>query len=115
MAVLASERFRVHGASAHPLFKLWQRIIDRCENPASKSYVWYGARGISVCERWHDPWLFFEDIERELGLPPDGKTPGGMPLYTLDRENNNGNYEPGNVRWADWSTQVTNRRPPEEW
>ncbi len=115
MTELAARRFTRHGASRHPLFKLWQRIISRCENPRDKSYIWYGARGISLCEQWHDPWQFITDVEAEIGMQPDGRTEGGMPAFTLDRIQTNGHYEPGNIRWADWFTQVTNRRPPEEW
>lgn len=110
LAQLAAARFTTHGATGHPLFKLWQRIIERCENPSSKSYKDYGGRGVTVCVRWHDPWLFFEDIERELGPQPPGRTPGGMPRYTLNRKDNDGPYAPGNVDWADGSRQVYNSR-----
>jgi hypothetical protein len=66
-------------------------------------FVHYGARGISVCDRWRDSFLdFVSDLRQEIGDPPDG--------YTLDRINNDGNYEPGNVRWATHRQQCSNRR-----
>jgi hypothetical protein len=76
-------------------------MLQRCENPGHDNYRYYGAKGRSVCERWHDVRLFVEDIKRDLGQRPEG--------MTLDRINNNGNYEPGNVRWATAAEQVANR------
>jgi hypothetical protein len=77
-------------------------MIARCENPKRKGYPYYGGRGITVCERWHDPAAFIADIERDLGPRPPG--------LTLDRIDNDGNYQPGNVRWATWSEQAFNAR-----
>lgn len=90
-----------HGLGRHPLYGTWSKMLRRCENPDSRAYRWYGAKGRSVCERWHDVRLFIEDIERDLGLRPDG--------MTLDRIDNDGNYEPGNVRWATAAQQIANR------
>jgi len=96
-----------HGMSRrgqeHPLIKIWEGMIHRCESPNDVCYSIYGGRGISVCERWHDPRLFAEDIERDLGPRPA--------KWTLDRVDNDGNYEPGNVRWASAKMQAANRRP----
>lgn len=78
----------------------------RCENPNSHRYYNYGARGIKVCERWSSSFTdFLEDITREIGLRPS-------PKHSLDRYPNNetGNYEPGNVRWATAKQQANNRR-----
>jgi hypothetical protein len=90
-----------HGLHGHPLYNTWNMMLHRCENPANKRYAKYGGRGIKVCERWHDVRLFLEDIERDLGQRPAG--------MTLDRINNDGNYEPGNVRWATDSEQRLNQ------
>jgi hypothetical protein len=86
---------------SHPLYGTWFQMLNRCENAASDSYSRYGGRGIAVCERWHDPWLFAEDIAA-LGPRPEG--------CTLDRRDNDGNYEPDNIRWASWKFQQRNRQ-----
>jgi hypothetical protein len=78
-------------------------MMARCYNPQHRWYQRYGGRGIKVWEPWHDAAVFTADIERELGQRPEGKT--------LDRIDNDGNYEPGNLRWATRSQQMRNRRP----
>jgi hypothetical protein len=100
-----------NGLSRHPLYKIWEGVLARCENAKSTSYRYYGAQGIEVCERWHDVRLFIEDILREIGARPEGKYVSGRPLWTLDRTVNDGNYEPGNVRWATRAQQEQNKRP----
>jgi len=81
----------------HPLYDLWMAMIARCENKKSISYKNYGGRGITVCERWHDLLLFSKDMgERPLGC-------------SIDRINSDGNYEPGNCRWATNLEQGRNR------
>ena len=78
-------------------------MLNRCENPDSANYPGYGGRGIAVCDRWHDLRLFIQDIEQALGPRPQGRS--------LDRwPDNDGNYEPGNVRWATGSEQWHNSR-----
>lgn len=85
---------------SHPLYGTWTQMLRRCEDPRSDSYHRYGGRGIKVCERWHDPWLFVQDIAA-LGPRPTGAT--------LDREDNDGDYAPPNVQWASRRHQQYNR------
>jgi hypothetical protein len=73
-------------------------MLSRCTNPSSADWTRYGGRGITVCRRWHR----FENFLADMGSCPD--------RLTLDRINNQGNYEPGNCRWATWEQQVVNRR-----
>jgi hypothetical protein len=101
--------------SVHPLYHIWKGMLARCEDPGIPGYAYYGAKGITVCERWHELQYFAEDIESSIGPRPEGKTATGHPLYTLDRIDGKGNYEPGNVRWADWVQQAANRSRPAHW
>ena len=104
-----------HGAARrvnpHPLAKTWEAMIARCENPQTRDYGYWGGRGIAVCERWHDFSVFTADIYDQIGPRPEECYPSGRVKYTLDRVDNDGNYEPGNVRWATQSEQMLNRRP----
>lgn len=88
------------GRSLHPLYGTWFQMISRCENPNQNHYDRYGGRGIKVCDEWHDFWNFAKWSD-SVGGRPKG--------YTLDRIDNDGNYEPSNCRWADWKTQTTNK------
>jgi hypothetical protein len=91
--------------SASPEYAAWNAMRARCGNPKNPRYKRYGARGIKVCDRWQNSFdNFLEDITREIGLRPS-------PQHSLDRfPNNDGDYEPGNVRWATDVEQANNRR-----
>ena len=92
-----------HGSSNSKLYKAWSDMKSRCNNQNHRSYHNYGARGIRVCDEWSENYqTFYEDVS-EL---PYFNEPG----YSLDRIDNDGNYEPGNVRWADRVTQLNNKR-----
>jgi hypothetical protein len=97
------ERSTKHGHAGRETseYMAWKHAKDRCFNPNDKAYKNYGARGITMCAEWRDSFAaFFADV----GLRPSG--------LSLDRfPNNNGNYEPGNVRWATRSEQNRNQRP----
>jgi general stress protein YciG len=88
----------LNAATKHPLYPTWQSMKRRCTDPQHFAYHRYGGRGISVCEAWGaDFWSFARDMGDRL----EG--------HTLDRINNDGNYEPGNCRWANQATQSANR------
>ena len=97
----AARRNRVHGCSGSRLHSIWKNMKTRCFNTANRNYEFYGGRGITVCPEWANDFAAFAAY---VGDPPEGKT--------LDRfPNNDGNYEPGNVRWARPEQQANNRRP----
>lgn len=93
-------RSTVHGRCGSRLYEIWSRMKQRCHNSECSDYKYYGARGVQVCQRWRDS---FADFRADVSEPAPG--------MTLDRwPNNNGNYEPGNVRWASRAQQGVNTR-----
>jgi hypothetical protein len=97
-----------HGFHRTPTYVSWCAMKDRCTRPKNKSWKDYGGRGIRVCERWLNS---FENFLADVGPRPEGKTKDGKALYSIDRfPNNDGDYEPGNVRWATRDQQKANQR-----
>lgn len=88
-----------HGLRGHALYPTWCNMKARCDNPKHPQYADYGGRGISYCSAWAEFPAFLSDVGEK---PFDGAS--------LDRINNDGNYEPSNVRWADRRTQRVNSR-----
>ena len=97
---LAKERFTKHDMSGSSEYKIWAGMKARCYNKSNASFQHYGGRGITVCDSWLNSFeAFFDD----MGNRPTSN-------HSIDRINNNGNYEPGNCRWTTQFIQCINTR-----
>ncbi len=105
---------RTHGMRKHYLYATWTGERARCGTSGNPGYRSYGGRGITFYEPWQDFPTFVRDVEAEIGPRPGGRLPSGRPEYSLDRRDVEGNYEPGNIRWADWREQALNQRKVHE-
>ena len=95
---VVSAKRTTHGMSKTSVYDIWNGMLSRCYNPKNSSYHRYGKRGIEVCERWHK----FEYFLADMGLQPKN--------HSIERKNNNGDYEPTNCEWIPQTRQALNRR-----
>jgi hypothetical protein len=92
------KRVAIHGQSGTKTYKIWKGMHNRCTNEKQAGWENYGGRGIEICERWLD----FSNFVSDMGEAPEG--------HSIDRIDCNGNYEPGNCRWATAHQQAANKR-----
>lgn len=91
-----------HGMTDTKLYRVWAHMKARCHNPKSSVYRYYGGRGVVVCERWQGK-EGFANFLADMGPRPSS-------AHSIDRIDVNGNYEPGNCRWATKQEQMRNKR-----
>lgn len=92
-----------HGLSQTQLYRCWYGIIQRCDDSKNRAYKWYGGRGISICDEWKNSLETFYSWAMANGFQKG---------LTIDRINNDGNYEPSNCRWVTRKVNLNNMRRP---
>ena len=92
---------KTHGKQPARLYRIWANMINRCTNPNADNYPFYGGRGIKVCDEWRMDYISFRDWAFSNGYADN---------LTLDRIDNDGNYEPTNCRWETHLRQCNNTR-----
>lgn len=100
----------VHGHISNgvktPEYTCWSSMKRRCYKEGCKAFKHYGARGIKICDRWMEKGNGFLNFLSDMGEKPAPKN-----RYSLERIDNDGNYEPSNCKWATWEEQAVNKRP----
>jgi len=86
-------------------------MMSRCYNPRCPDFRFYGAKGIRVYRRWHNPNVFIVYIMQVLGPRPAGKLPCGLSAWCIDRKDSTKGYYPGNLQWSPMKASQLNRRP----
>lgn len=94
--------YKLHGGKGEHLYEVWCCMKQRCYNPNNKSYQRYGGRGIIICDEWLNDYSAFRKWSMENGYKDNGE-------LSIDRIDNNGNYEPNNCRWVDIKIQANNK------
>lgn len=94
-------RNTTHGESKSRLYRIWYGMKNRCYNEKQDCFDRYGGRGIEICQEWKDDFIKFKEWAESTGYSEK---------LTLDRIDNNGNYEPSNCKWSIWTDQIENRR-----
>ncbi len=106
---LARKRLTKHGLAGTKIYYVWQKMCQGCFSPNSREYKYYGARGITVCDEWCNNFQAFYDWAIESGYKEE-ISPNGINKWTIERIDNDGNFEPDNCCWATMEAQANNKQ-----